>query len=378
MSSGSGCSRAGCGTPTGWRSSFARAVPRCWWPAARTPRCGPMETLRARVRRGAGRRGRALDRRARRRAGAAARPGRGPRRDVARARRHGPRNAGPAGVVEDLDALAPPLRAQQLFDPSWYDPAATAVIPGGLLTSRGCPAHCTFCANYVTGRRFRHRSAGDVVAEIRAWHDLCGVTFFPCWDDALTADRKRLVDALRRVRARAGLPVQLERHHPREPRHARVAGRDAPRRPRARQLRRRERRRRDAQGDQEGDQDRSRRPGARARQGGRAQHGVQLHARVPAGDAGGARADSGVHGTHRAAGRLVQHAGRRWCRSPARRCTTTSISSTGSPTGGCGRSTPATAPFPPIADAPAFHRHYIGRRQPRAGLLPLLATRCGS
>jgi radical SAM superfamily enzyme YgiQ (UPF0313 family) len=96
-------------------------------------------------------------------------------------------------ALEDLDVLAQPLRAQHLFDPSWYDPAAPAVIPGGLLTSRGCPARCTFCANHVTGRRFRHRSAGDVVTEIRGYHDLCGVTFLPCWDDALTADRKRLV-----------------------------------------------------------------------------------------------------------------------------------------------------------------------------------------
>jgi len=97
-----------------------------------------------------------------------------------------------APALEDLDALAPPLRAQQLFDPSWYDPVATTVIPGGILTSRGCPAHCTFCANHVTGRRFRHRSADDVVAEVQGYHDLCGVTFLPCWDDALTANRKRL------------------------------------------------------------------------------------------------------------------------------------------------------------------------------------------
>ena len=34
-----------------------------------------------------------------------------------------------APALEDLDALAPPLRAQQLFAPGWYDPAATTVIP---------------------------------------------------------------------------------------------------------------------------------------------------------------------------------------------------------------------------------------------------------
>ena len=43
-SSGSGCSRAGCGTPTGWRSASPGGS-RCWWPAARTPPCGRCETL---------------------------------------------------------------------------------------------------------------------------------------------------------------------------------------------------------------------------------------------------------------------------------------------------------------------------------------------
>ena len=143
------------------------------------------------------------------------------------------------------------------------------MIPGGLLTSRGCPARCTFCANHVTGRRFRHRSAGDVVAEIRGYHDLCGVTFLPCWDDALTADRKRLValcDAFEReldfpftwsaiTRANLVTPELLAAMRRAGLVHVNFgveSGDDD-----------------GAQGDQEGDQDRSRRPGARARQGGR-------------------------------------------------------------------------------------------------------------
>jgi radical SAM superfamily enzyme YgiQ (UPF0313 family) len=97
------------------------------------------------------------------------------------------------GFVEDLDALAPPHGAQRLYDPRWYASAAADAIPGGVLTSRGCPARCTFCANYVTGRRFRHRSAPSVVAELEAWHGLAGHRFFPFWDDALTAHRARLL-----------------------------------------------------------------------------------------------------------------------------------------------------------------------------------------
>ncbi len=98
----------------------------------------------------------------------------------------------PSQAVDDLDALAPPYLAQSLFDPHWYDPAGGETAPGGILTSRGCPARCTFCSNAVTGRSFRYRSAENVTQEINAWHERCGLSYFPCWDDALTAKTARL------------------------------------------------------------------------------------------------------------------------------------------------------------------------------------------
>ncbi len=98
----------------------------------------------------------------------------------------------PAEAIEDLDALAPPHTAQHLFDPAWYDPGGRETPPGGLLSSRGCPARCTFCANVVTGRSFRYRSAAAVVAELNHAHRRSGDTFFPFWDDALTAKIPRL------------------------------------------------------------------------------------------------------------------------------------------------------------------------------------------
>jgi anaerobic magnesium-protoporphyrin IX monomethyl ester cyclase len=97
-----------------------------------------------------------------------------------------------ATAVANLDELAPPWEAQHLFDPRGYSADGATRIPGGILTSRGCPAKCTFCANYVTGRSFRHRSAQNVVDELNAWHAHSGATFFPCWDDALTANIPRL------------------------------------------------------------------------------------------------------------------------------------------------------------------------------------------
>jgi len=98
----------------------------------------------------------------------------------------------PSGFVEDLDDLAPPHTAQHLFVSRWYDRSGRQTVPGGILTSRGCPARCTFCANYVTGRKFRYRSAACVVDELNTYHALTGATFFPFWDDALTAKIARL------------------------------------------------------------------------------------------------------------------------------------------------------------------------------------------
>jgi radical SAM superfamily enzyme YgiQ (UPF0313 family) len=62
------------------------------------------------------------------------------------------RTGAPGVAIADLDGLAAPLTAQDLFDPRWYDPSGDEVIPGGVLSSRGCPARCTFCAKFVIGR----------------------------------------------------------------------------------------------------------------------------------------------------------------------------------------------------------------------------------
>ncbi len=99
----------------------------------------------------------------------------------------------PSEPIDDLDALPPPYLAQPLFDPSWYGGAGAPVVPGGILTSRGCPARCTFCANYVTGRAFRYREREAVAREITAWHDGWDMSFFPIWDDAFTVHRPRLL-----------------------------------------------------------------------------------------------------------------------------------------------------------------------------------------
>jgi len=110
-------------------------------------------------------------------------------RDGSGARHDGP----PARRIDDLDALSLPQEAQSLFKPEWYVPGGGVAIPGGILTSRGCPARCTFCANYVTGRSFRYRTGRSVLNELNRYHARFGAAFFPFWDDALTADPQRLL-----------------------------------------------------------------------------------------------------------------------------------------------------------------------------------------
>jgi radical SAM superfamily enzyme YgiQ (UPF0313 family) len=99
----------------------------------------------------------------------------------------------PSRFAEKLDELPPPYLAQPLFDSRWYDPSGRETAPGGILTSRGCPARCTFCANNVTGRSFRYRSAENVTEEINAWHERCDINYFPIWDDAFTVNTPRLI-----------------------------------------------------------------------------------------------------------------------------------------------------------------------------------------
>jgi len=108
------------------------------------------------------------------------------------------------GFELDLDGLPSPLDALDLFDPAWYGAAAT-MPPSGLLSSRGCPAACTFCSNNVTGRRFRYRSAALVAGEIDALYARTGVTAFSFFDDSFAVGRRRvfeLCDALSKTAAR--------------------------------------------------------------------------------------------------------------------------------------------------------------------------------
>jgi radical SAM superfamily enzyme YgiQ (UPF0313 family) len=105
-----------------------------------------------------------------------------------------PRHNATRPFLMELDRLAPPLTALDLFDQDWYDikPERGVLPPAGILSSRGCPQACTFCSNDVTGRKFRYRSARSVVDEVRLVRDRFGLCAFSFFDDSFAVGKRRV------------------------------------------------------------------------------------------------------------------------------------------------------------------------------------------
>jgi len=62
-----------------------------------------------------------------------------------------------------------------------------------IVTSRGCPYRCIFCPNSLTAKRFRARSARNVVDELEYWYGR-GIRQFSIDDDNFTLDTQRVYD----------------------------------------------------------------------------------------------------------------------------------------------------------------------------------------
>jgi radical SAM superfamily enzyme YgiQ (UPF0313 family) len=78
---------------------------------------------------------------------------------------------------EDLDSL--PYPALDLQRQAPYLP---------LLTSRGCPFSCAYCASAFLSPRRQRRSPSSIAEEISYWNSLLGVSDIAFYDDALLVD----------------------------------------------------------------------------------------------------------------------------------------------------------------------------------------------
>lgn len=78
-----------------------------------------------------------------------------------------------------------------------------------ILSSRGCPFNCTFCAgNKFWGRKYRFRSPQNVANEIEYYYKTLGFRFFKFWDLAFTLNSERTIEICREIIKR-GLKIHF-------------------------------------------------------------------------------------------------------------------------------------------------------------------------
>ena len=102
----------------------------------------------------------------------------------------------PRPVVSDLDQLPHPAAHYESFG---VDRFAQFEF---LITSRGCPARCTFCSTpEFWGTRLRYRSVDHVLDELRFLQERFGHVTVSFRDDTFTVDKKRTIELCRRILA---------------------------------------------------------------------------------------------------------------------------------------------------------------------------------
>lgn len=113
-------------------------------------------------------------------------------------------NTGIRPLRENLDEI--PFPARHLTPYQKYSSLMAKRSPvTTMFTSRGCPYKCIFCDRPHLGKRFRARSANNVVDEIEQCVSM-GIREFLIYDDTFTIQRKRVVAICEEIKRR-GLDV---------------------------------------------------------------------------------------------------------------------------------------------------------------------------
>lgn len=104
-------------------------------------------------------------------------------------------------ILANLDDI--PFPAWHLVDLQRYPAIGRGTVNGvklhkepriSVIFSRGCSGHCNFCSTWWIWRKWRHRSAGNMIGEIELLYHRFGIRHFCFADDAMTVDRQAAIE----------------------------------------------------------------------------------------------------------------------------------------------------------------------------------------
>jgi radical SAM superfamily enzyme YgiQ (UPF0313 family) len=92
--------------------------------------------------------------------------------------------------VKDIDEL--PFPDRELIDIKSYKYHIDGELTTTVISSRGCPFGCNFCANNAWGKSLRMRSPENVYEEVKMLKEKYGYKAFMFFDDTMTVDKGRM------------------------------------------------------------------------------------------------------------------------------------------------------------------------------------------
>ena len=108
-------------------------------------------------------------------------------------------------TIEDIDSLPFPafdlLPMEKYFKiniPFSPVPQGSRVLP--MLTTRGCPIGCSFCANTNTWKKHRKRGIQNIVSEIEHWKEKYNIDELQFADDNLTFDMEYSIEKFNAIK----------------------------------------------------------------------------------------------------------------------------------------------------------------------------------
>jgi len=107
-----------------------------------------------------------------------------------------------------------PLPSRDLIDLEPYRQAwmkAHGYFSANMVSSRGCPYHCNWCAKPISGNKFQLRPAAAVAAEMKLLKDRAGAQHIWFGDDVFALDHKWVEEFAEEVARRgAALPFKIQ------------------------------------------------------------------------------------------------------------------------------------------------------------------------